>query len=44
VAAGELVEKQGGEVLEYIFIAEVTILNGLAKLKAPAYSMIQLTD
>lgn len=41
-AAGELVEKQGGTLLQYLFIAEVTFLGGQSKLKGPVYSIIQL--
>jgi len=41
-AAGELVTKQGGQLLRYIFIAEVTSLKGKDKLKAPIYSMVQI--
>ncbi|KAI0254259.1 phosphoribosyltransferase-like protein [Lactifluus subvellereus] len=44
VAAEELVAKQGGNVLQYLFIAEVTFLKGAAKLNAPVYSMVQLSD
>jgi adenine phosphoribosyltransferase len=43
-AAGELVEKLGGILLQYIFIAEITFLQGPAKLKAPVYSIIQLDE
>ena len=41
MAAGELVEKQGGKLLQYLFIAEVTQLKGRSKLKVPVYSIIQ---
>jgi len=43
-AAGELVEKQGGKLLQYLFIAEITVLGGQSKLKAPVYSIIQLDE
>jgi biotin transporter BioY len=43
-AAGELVEKQGGKLLQYLFIAEVASLGGQSKLKAPVYSMIQFDE
>jgi adenine phosphoribosyltransferase len=43
-AAGELVEKLGGELLQYLFIAEVTALGGQSKLKAPVYSIIQFDE
>lgn len=41
-AAGDLVKKQGGNLLEYLFIAELTPLKGKDKLDAPAYSMVQM--
>lgn len=41
-AAGELVRKQGGNLLKYIFIAELTPLKGKDRLDAPAYSMVQM--
>lgn len=40
-AAGELVGKLGGNVLEYVFIIELTFLNAREKLNAPMYSIIQ---
>jgi len=41
-AAGELVEKQGGIVLEYLFIVEVLGLSrDWQHDKAPIYSIIQ---
>jgi adenine phosphoribosyltransferase len=40
-AAGELVGKQSGKVLEYIFVAEATSLAGRAKLSAPVYSIVK---
>jgi adenine phosphoribosyltransferase len=43
-AAGELVEKQGGILLQYIFIAEISSLQGPAKLNAPVYSIVQLDE
>jgi adenine phosphoribosyltransferase len=43
-AAGELVAKQCGNVVQYLFIAEVSFLKGSAKLKAPVYTMIQLNS
>jgi len=43
-AAGELVLKQGGKLLQYLFIAEVTLLEGSAKLNAPVYTVLQLTE
>jgi len=43
-AAGELVAKQGGITLEYLFIISLPFLKGEAKLDAPAYSIIQCED
>ncbi|KAJ3514073.1 hypothetical protein NLJ89_g2581 [Agrocybe chaxingu] len=43
-AAGELVAKQGGKTLEYIFIIELLFLKGSSKLDAPVYSIIQTDD
>jgi len=40
-AAGELATKQGGMVLRYLFVAEVTSLEGAAKLGAPVYSIVK---
>ncbi|KZF24483.1 adenine phosphoribosyltransferase 1 [Xylona heveae TC161] len=39
-AAGALVEKQGGKLLEYIFIMELEFLKGREKLNAPVYSLL----
>jgi adenine phosphoribosyltransferase len=43
-AAGELVAKQGGVVVEYVFLIELPFLNGREKLNAPVYSMIQSNE
>lgn len=43
-AAGELVAKLGGDVLEYMFIIELTFLKAAEKLKAPMYSIVQSDD
>ncbi|KAI0758283.1 adenine phosphoribosyltransferase [Irpex lacteus] len=43
-AAGQLVKKLGGNVLEYLFIIELTFLNAKSKLDAPLYSIIQSDD
>ncbi|KAH7922462.1 adenine phosphoribosyltransferase [Leucogyrophana mollusca] len=43
-AAGDLVAKQGGVTLEYLFIIELIFLKGYEKLNAPAYSIIQSLD
>lgn len=40
-AAGELVKKQGGVTIEYLFIIEVMFFNGYQHLDAPVYSIIQ---
>lgn len=40
MAAGELIAKCGGNVLEYLFIIEVAFLKGSEKLNAPAYCII----
>ena len=43
-AAGELVAKQGGKTIEYLFIIEATFLNPHSKLDASVYSIIQVGD
>jgi len=43
-AAGELVAKQGGKTLEYLFIIELLFLKGSTKLDAPVYSIVQSDD
>ncbi|KDR83824.1 hypothetical protein GALMADRAFT_236230 [Galerina marginata CBS 339.88] len=43
-AAGELVAKQGGKTLEYLFIIELLFLKGATKLDAPVYSVVQAKD
>ena len=43
-AAGQLVKKLGGNVLEYLFIIELTFLKAAQKLDAPLYSIIQSDD
>ncbi|TFK55772.1 adenine phosphoribosyltransferase [Heliocybe sulcata] len=43
-AAGELVAKQGGKTLEYLFIIELAFLKGGQKLDAPVYSIVQSDD
>ena len=40
-AAGELVKKCGGQLLGYIFIIELTGLQGRDKLDAPVYTLIE---
>jgi adenine phosphoribosyltransferase len=39
-AAGTLVEKLGGKVVEYIFILELDFLKGRDKLNAPVYTLL----
>lgn len=43
-AAGELVAKQGGKLLEYLFVIELTFLQGASKLDGPSYSLVKLDD
>ncbi|VDB97546.1 unnamed protein product [Peniophora sp. CBMAI 1063] len=43
-AAGQLVEKQGGRLLEFLFIIELTFLKGADKLNAPSYSIVKVDD
>ncbi|KAI0921890.1 hypothetical protein AcW1_004255 [Taiwanofungus camphoratus] len=43
-AAGELVARQGGSILEYLFVIELSFLKGAQQLEAPVYSMIQEND
>jgi adenine phosphoribosyltransferase len=43
-AAGELVAKQGGKTVEYMFVVGLPFLKGHEKLDAPAYSLIQAED
>lgn len=43
-AAGDLVRQQGGKTLEYLFVIELTFLQGKDKLDAPLYSVIQSDD
>ena len=43
-AAGELVAKLGGKVVEYLFIIELTFLKASDKLDAPLYSIVQSDD
>ena len=39
-AAGTLVEKLGGKILEYVFILELDFLKGRDKLNAPVYTLL----
>lgn len=43
-AAGELVAKQGGKTLEYLFVIELMFLKAASKLDAPVYSIVQSDD
>lgn len=43
-AAGELVGKLGGKVIEYLFIIELMFLKAADKLDAPVYSIVQSDD
>ncbi|PSR73601.1 hypothetical protein PHLCEN_2v10520 [Hermanssonia centrifuga] len=43
-AAGELVAKLGGNVIEYLFIIELMFLKAADKLDAPLYSIVQSDD
>lgn len=39
-AAGELVKKLGGDLVEYVFILELDFLKGREKLDAPVYTLL----
>ncbi|RDB22489.1 Adenine phosphoribosyltransferase [Hypsizygus marmoreus] len=43
-AAGELIAKQGGKTLEYLFVVELLFLKGADKLDAPIYSIVKSED
>ena len=43
-AAGEIVAKQGGKTVEYLFLIEAASLNARSKLDAPVYSIVQADD
>ncbi|EGO01828.1 hypothetical protein SERLA73DRAFT_177358 [Serpula lacrymans var. lacrymans S7.3] len=43
-AAGELITKEGGITLEYLFVVELIFLKGYSMLDAPTYSVIQSLD
>jgi adenine phosphoribosyltransferase len=43
-AAGELIAKQGGKTVEYLFIIELMFLKGGSQLDAPVYSIVQSDD
>ena len=42
--AGELIKKLGGQTLEYLFLIELTFLQGAKKLDAPSYSIVKQDD
>ena len=37
-------EKQGGRLLEFLFIIEITFLKGAEKLSAPTYSIVKVDE
>lgn len=39
-AAGDLVEKTGAKVVEFLFVMELTFLNGKDKLNAPRFTLL----
>ena len=39
-AAGDLVQRLGGELLGYLFILELDFLKGRDKLNAPVYTLL----
>jgi adenine phosphoribosyltransferase len=43
-ATGDLVAKLGGKTLEYLFIVELSFLEGASKLDAPVYSVTQIAN
>lgn len=43
-AAGELVEKASAKVVEYLFVMELTFLNGKDKLNAPRFTLLSGQD
>ena len=43
-AAGELIAKQGGQTLGYLFVIGLTFLKGDKDLNAPAYAMIKIDE
>lgn len=43
-AAGELVTKAGAKVVEYLFVMELTFLNGKDKLGAPRFTLLSGQD
>lgn len=43
-AAGQLVEKSGGEIVEYLFVMELDFLKGRDKLGKPAFTLFAGQD
>ncbi|KAJ3019808.1 adenine phosphoribosyltransferase [Thoreauomyces humboldtii] len=43
-AAGDLIKQNGATTVEYVFIVELTALQGSSKLDAPIYSIVQFDD
>lgn len=43
-AAGELVAKEGGKTVEYLFVIELLFLKASSKLDAPVYSIVKSED
>ncbi|KAH8929212.1 putative adenine phosphoribosyltransferase [Atractiella rhizophila] len=43
-AAGDLVSRSGAEILEYLFIIELTFLKGTQQLSSPSFSIIKSND
>lgn len=43
-AAGELVAKQGGRVVQYLFVISLPFLHGTERLDAPAYAIIESAE
>ena len=44
LAAQQLVQQQQGVLVEFVFIIELTALQGRARLAAPTYSLVQFAD
>ena len=42
--AGQLIKQLGGKTLEYLFLIELTFLQGINRLDAPAYSIVKQRD
>jgi adenine phosphoribosyltransferase len=43
-AAGELIHQCEGNLVEYVFLVELTALKGASKLNAPVHSLFQFED